>query len=86
MIKIPGTAEGLPAIRKAISEGININVTLLFGLGRYEEVTGAYISVLEDRLNAGKPINHISSVASFFLSRIDVMVDPFIEGKKVLPN
>ncbi len=81
MIKIPGTAEGLPAIRKCISEGININVTLLFGLPRYEEVTEAYISGLEDRLNAGKSINQIASVASFFLSRIDVMVDPLVQEK-----
>lgn len=81
MIKIPGTAEGLPAIRKCISEGLNINVTLLFGLPRYEEVTDAYISGLEDRLNAGKSINQIASVASFFLSRIDVMVDPLLKEK-----
>lgn len=81
MIKIPGTAEGLPAIRKCISEGININVTLLFGLPRYEEVTEAYISGLEDRMNAGKSINKIASVASFFLSRIDVMIDPLLKEK-----
>lgn len=81
MIKIPGTAEGLPAIRKCISEGININVTLLFGLPRYEEVTEAYIAGLEDRVNAGQPIDHIASVASFFLSRIDVMVDPLLKDK-----
>ncbi|PQA54934.1 transaldolase [Siphonobacter curvatus] len=79
MIKIPGTAEGLPAIRKAISEGLNINVTLLFSLDRYEAVTDAYLSGLEDRLAAGQPINRISSVASFFLSRIDVAVDPLLE-------
>ena len=81
MIKIPGTAEGLPAIRKAISEGININVTLLFGLPRYEEVTEAYISGLEDRVNAGKSIEKIASVASFFLSRIDVLIDPLVQEK-----
>ncbi|MFT4033442.1 MAG: transaldolase [Siphonobacter sp.] len=81
MIKIPGTAEGLPAIRKAISEGININVTLLFGLDRYEAVTDAYLSGLEDRLAAGQPIDKIASVASFFLSRIDVMVDPLLKEK-----
>ncbi len=81
MIKIPGTAEGLPAIREAISEGININVTLLFGLPRYEEVTEAYISGLEDRLNAGKSIKGIASVASFFLSRIDVLIGPMLEQK-----
>ena len=81
MIKIPGTAEGLPAIRMAISEGININVTLLFGLERYEEVTDAYISGLEDRVAKNEPIDQIASVASFFLSRIDVMVDPLLEEK-----
>lgn len=81
MIKIPGTAEGLPAIRKCISEGININVTLLFGLPRYEEVTEAYISGLEDRVNAGKSINQIASVASFFLSRIDIVADPLLQEK-----
>ena len=81
MIKIPGTAEGLPAIRKCISEGININITLLFGLERYTEVTDAYLSGLEDRLNANQPIDHVASVASFFLSRIDVMIDPLLEAK-----
>lgn len=81
MIKIPGTAEGLPAIRRVISEGINVNVTLLFGLPRYEEVAYAYIEGLEDRLNAGQPIDKIASVASFFLSRIDTLVDPILEQK-----
>ncbi len=81
MIKIPGTKEGLPAIRKAISEGINVNVTLLFGLPRYEEVAYAYIEGLEDRLNAGQSIDKIASVASFFLSRIDTLVDPMLEQK-----
>ncbi|RRB06655.1 transaldolase [Larkinella rosea] len=81
MIKIPGTAPGLPAIQTAISEGININVTLLFGLDRYEAVTDAYISGLEARAAAGQPIDGIASVASFFLSRIDVMVDPILDEK-----
>lgn len=81
MIKIPGTAEGLPAIRKCISEGLNINVTLLFGLDRYTEVTEAYIAGLEDRVKAGLPIDEIASVASFFLSRIDVMIDPMLDEK-----
>ena len=81
MIKIPGTLPGLPAIQKAIAEGLNINVTLLFGLERYEAVTEAYISGLEDRLNAGGEISQISSVASFFLSRIDVLVDPMLDQK-----
>ena len=81
MIKIPGTAAGLPAIREAISEGLNINVTLLFGLDRYREVAEAYISGLEDRLNSGFEIDEIASVASFFLSRIDVMIDPILDEK-----
>lgn len=81
MIKIPGTTEGLIAIRRATREGINVNVTLLFGLHRYEEVTDAYISGLEDRLKNNQPIDHVASVASFFLSRIDVMVDPMLAEK-----
>jgi transaldolase/transaldolase/glucose-6-phosphate isomerase len=75
MIKIPSTAEGLPAIRKCISEGININITLLFGLPRYREVVDAYLAGLEDRVNANEPIAGIASVASFFLSRIDTIID-----------
>jgi transaldolase len=81
MIKIPGTQPGLAAIRKTISEGLNINVTLLFGLPRYEAVAEAYISGLEDRIAAGKSVEGISSVASFFLSRIDVLVDPMLDEK-----
>ena len=83
MIKIPGTAEGLPAIRKCISEGININVTLLFGLPRYQQVIEAYISGLEDRVKANHPVHEVVSVASFFLSRIDVMTDPLLEKKEL---
>ncbi|MEO5947869.1 MAG: transaldolase [Chitinophagaceae bacterium] len=75
MIKIPATTEGLPAIRKCISEGINVNITLLFGLQRYRQVVEAYLSGLEDRVKANKPIDQIASVASFFVSRIDVMID-----------
>lgn len=81
MIKIPGTKEGLIAIRKATAAGINVNVTLLFGLKRYREVTDAYLSGLEDRVNEGKPIDNIHSVASFFLSRIDVLLDPQLKAK-----
>lgn len=81
MIKIPGTEEGLPAIRQCIADGININITLLFGLPRYKKVTEACMGGLEDRLKADEPIDHVSSVASFFLSRIDVMVDPLLEEK-----
>ncbi len=81
MIKIPGTQPGLQAIRESIGKGININVTLLFGLPRYEEVTEAYISGLEDHLAAGYQIGHIASVASFFLSRIDTLIDPILAEK-----
>ena len=80
MIKIPGTQPGLSAIRQSIAQGININVTLLFGLERYRAVAEAYISGLEDHLAAGHEISHISSVASFFLSRIDVIVDPLLDA------
>jgi transaldolase/transaldolase/glucose-6-phosphate isomerase len=81
MIKIPGTKPGLPAIQKSIADGININVTLLFGLPRYEEVAEAYIAGLEERVAKGLPVDHIASVASFFLSRIDVIVDPILDQK-----
>ena len=81
MIKIPGTKEGLIAIRECLREGININVTLLFGLPRYREITEAFMGGLEDRLKEGHSIKEISSVASFFLSRIDVMVDPLLKEK-----
>ncbi len=81
MIKIPGTKEGIPAIRECLREGININVTLLFGLPRYREITEAFMGGLEDRLKEGHSIDHIASVASFFLSRIDVIVDPMLEEK-----
>jgi transaldolase len=79
LIKVPGTMEGLPAIRRLIGEGVNINVTLLFGLPRYRLVADAYISGLEDRVSNGGSLQHMASVASFFLSRIDVLVDPMLE-------
>jgi transaldolase len=75
MIKIPATKEGLPAIRAAIAAGINVNVTLIFSIERYRAVMDAYLSGLEDRIAAGQPIDSIASVASFFVSRIDVAVD-----------
>ena len=78
-IKVPATKEGLPAITQLISEGINVNVTLLFGLSRYREVAEAYLAGIESRLSQGKSIAHVSSVASFFLSRIDVLLDPIFE-------
>lgn len=81
MIKIPGTKQGLPAIRECLREGININVTLLFGLPRYREITEAFMGGLEDRLKEGHSIKDVASVASFFLSRIDVLVDPMLKEK-----
>jgi transaldolase len=75
MIKIPGTEPGLPAIRDTIAAGINVNVTLLFSPERYRAVANAYFDGLEARLAAGKPIEKLASVASFFLSRIDTLVD-----------
>jgi len=78
-IKVPATSDGLPAIHQLISEGINVNVTLLFGLPRYRQVAEAYIAGLEARAAQGKPVKHIASVASFFLSRIDTVVDQLVE-------
>jgi transaldolase len=78
-IKVPATSDGLPAIQQLISEGINVNVTLLFGLPRYRQVAEAYIAGLEARVAQGKSVKHIASVASFFLSRIDTLVDPLVE-------
>ncbi|MCZ7570092.1 MAG: bifunctional transaldolase/phosoglucose isomerase [Ardenticatenaceae bacterium] len=79
MIKVPATREGLPAIQQLTAEGINVNVTLLFGLPRYREVAEAYLTGLEARGAQGKPLDRVASVASFFLSRIDVLVDPKLE-------
>lgn len=76
LIKVPATTEGLPAIRKLISDGINVNVTLLFALPRYRQVIEAFIAGITDRINEGKSITNIASVASFFLSRIDAVIDP----------
>ena len=81
MIKIPGTAEGLPAVEQVISEGINVNVTLLFSVDSYVETAWAYIRGLEKRAEAGEDISNISSVASFFLSRIDSNIDNRIDAK-----
>ena len=81
MVKIPATQEGLPAIRKMISEGVCINITLIFSPTVYEQVVEAYIRGLEDRLEKGEPIDNIASVASFFISRIDSAVDKQLEAK-----
>ncbi|MCH7698039.1 MAG: bifunctional transaldolase/phosoglucose isomerase [Chloroflexi bacterium] len=84
MIKVPGTPEGLPAIKELIRQGINVNVTLLFEVKSYEQVALAYIDGLERRLEAGDAIEHVSSVASFFVSRIDTMVDALLPADSPL--
>jgi transaldolase len=81
MIKIPGTAEGLPAVEAVIAAGINVNVTLLFSVQSYIDTAWAYIRGLETRLAAGEDISNIASVASFFLSRIDSNIDDRIDAK-----
>ena len=75
MVKIPATEAGIPAIRRSIAAGININITLIFSLARYAQVMDAYLGGLEDRLAAGHPIDQIASVASFFVSRVDTNID-----------
>ena len=76
MVKIPATKEGIPAIRRAIAVGVNVNITLIFSLKRYAEVMEAYLAGLEDHFAAGHSIDHIASVASFFVSRVDTKIDP----------
>jgi transaldolase len=75
MVKIPATEEGIPAIRRCLSEGININITLLFSVPRYRQVMEAYLDAMDERVAAGLPVDHIRSVASFFVSRVDTNVD-----------
>ena len=81
LIKIPGTAEGIPAIEACLLDGINVNITLLFSVERYEELARAYIRALERRVKLGLQVKNIASVASFFLSRIDVLVDKLLKEK-----
>jgi transaldolase / glucose-6-phosphate isomerase len=81
MIKIPATPQGVPAIRQALEEGININITLLFAQSAYEQVAEAYIAALEARAAKGQDISQIASVASFFVSRIDSLVDSTIDAR-----
>ncbi|MBL8102954.1 MAG: bifunctional transaldolase/phosoglucose isomerase [Anaerolineales bacterium] len=76
MVKIPATKEGIPAIRRTIAAGINVNVTLIFALDRYAAVMDAYLAGLEDRVAENLPIQQIASVASFFVSRVDTKIDP----------
>lgn len=79
MVKIPATKEGIPAITESIARGISVNVTLIFGLDRYKDVMDAHIDGLFKAVEAGIDISHISSVASFFVSRVDTKLDPILE-------
>ena len=80
MIKVPATPEGVPAIRQLLEEGLNINITLLFAQSAYEKVAEAFIAALEARAAKGQPVNQIASVASFFVSRIDSLIDGKIDA------
>ena len=81
LVKVPATKEGLPAIEELTASGVNVNVTLLFSIERYKEVAEAYIRGLEQRLRKKEQINEIISVASFFVSRVDTLVDKFLEQR-----
>ena len=81
LVKIPATPEGIPAIQASLSEGINVNITLIFSIEAYRDVTEAYLSALEERNASGKDISHIASVASFFVSRVDTLVDKVLDDK-----
>jgi len=80
MVKVPGTPEGAIAVRRLIAEGINVNITLLFAIEAHERVIDAYLAGLEDRVKAGKPIDGLASVASFFVSRVDTEIDKRLEA------
>ncbi len=80
LVKVPATPAGLPAVRRLIAEGINVNVTLLFSLERYRQTIDAYLAGLEDRLAAGHPLAEVASVASFFVSRVDTEVDARLDA------
>src|SRR5256884_3214962 len=96
MIKVPGTREGWPAIERLLSDGINVNITLLFSLEHYRQVAEAYMRALEARRKAGQAIDRVASVASFFVSRVDTEVDrrldatggrpPGLRGKVAIAN
>jgi transaldolase / glucose-6-phosphate isomerase len=81
MVKVPATPEGIPAIRQLLEEGLNINITLLFAQSAYEKVAEAFLAALDARAAKGQDISHIASVASFFVSRIDSLVDSTIDEK-----
>jgi transaldolase len=80
MVKVPGTPEGAPAVRTLITEGINVNITLLFGIDAHERVIDAYIEGLEERVKQKQPIDGIASVASFFVSRVDTEIDKRLDA------
>jgi transaldolase len=94
LIKVPGTAEGVSAFEELTAQGISVNVTLLFAVSRYEEIAEAYLRGLERRVEGGEPIDRIASVASFFVSRVDTMIDdelderghPELKGKAAVAN
>ncbi|HEY3991464.1 MAG TPA: transaldolase [Ktedonobacteraceae bacterium] len=81
MIKIPATPEGIPAVERVLTDGINVNITLIFSLDSYKAVAEAYLNALESRNAEGKDISHMGSVASFFVSRVDTLVDKLLEDK-----
>lgn len=81
MIKVPGTEAGIPAVGELLAEGVNVNITLLFARERHEQVMWSYIEALERRAAAGLPLQRIASVASFFVSRVDTLVDPLLQDQ-----
>src|SRR5881628_217735 len=85
MIKVPGTREGWPAIERLLTDGINVNITLLFSLEHYRQVAEAYVRALEARRKAGQVIDRVASVASFFVSRVDTEVDRRLDAAPTAP-
>ena len=81
LVKVPATQQGLPAIEQLLGEGVNVNITLLFSVERYEQVMEAYLRGLEKRVQKGQPIHEITSVASFFVSRVDTLTDKLLESR-----
>jgi len=82
LIKVPGTEAGVKAFEELTAAGVSVNVTLLFSVGRYEQIAEAYVKGLERRAESGEPINRLASVASFFVSRVDSKVDKALEGNE----
>jgi transaldolase/glucose-6-phosphate isomerase len=86
MIKVPGTPAGVPAIRRLLAEGIHVNVTLLFARRAYAEVAEAHLAALEERMARGLGVDRVASVASFFVSRIDTLVDRWLEERAAVAD